>query len=291
MKRISSFLTKGAIIILLVLLSLALGKGIYFIKGGFSARRIHPLDHWIEPHFSKEAKSALKQSYRFLGRGRQCFAFVSEDGLYVLKLPRTDIFKTPFWVKALPVHAYRKRLEKNHKEREQFLTNSFQISLKELKEQTGVVAMHLGQSSLKDRLTLFDVSGMKQSFLMGKCSFILQYRHPILMNAFTNAMKEGKKDEARTILDALFAAIVERAGKGILNRDRSFLRNYGYDGEKAYQIDIGSFFTMNELPLKTVYEKSIRDSIDPVQEWLRDHHPEMLGYLDEKLEQSLRIQR
>jgi hypothetical protein len=279
---------KLAVLLALLFLSVLAGEGLYLAKDGFSSRRIHSLDYQVAENWDEEADRALEQTFRYIGRGRQCFAFASEDGKYVLKFPRTDIYKTPFWARALPVRSYRAQLEENHKKRERFILNSFRLSFDELKDQTALLAVHLGQSASKGKkLLLIDAAGSKHKLPLEKTSFVLQYKQPILMKSFSAALDKGERKEAEKILDALLAAVVERANKGILNRDRSFLRNYGFDGTKAYQIDIGSFFRSEDLDPSTAYHKSVRDSIEPVQEWLADHSPEMLEYLNKQLKTIL----
>lgn len=274
---------QAVIFLFLILLSAGAGEGLYYLKDGFSPRRIQSLGYAVGEDWGEEARGALEQTYRYIGRGRQCFAFASADGKYVLKFPRTDIYKTPFWARALPVKSYRAALEKEHRAREEFILNSFRISFQDLKNQTALLAVHLGKSNSKKTLTVIDAAGCKHLLPLAATSFVLQYKHPLLMKAFSSALQKGEKKEAEAILDALLAAIIERAQKGILNRDRSFLRNYGFDGKKAYQIDVGSFFHNPELDPGAAFQKSVRDSIDPIQEWLAIHSPEMLDYLKLRL--------
>lgn len=275
---------KLAIILGLILFCSTVAEGLYLAKDGFSCRRIHSLDYQITENWDEEIDNVLEQTFHYLGRGRQCFAFASNDGKYVLKLPRTDIYKTPFWARVLPVQSYRFQLEAKRRIREKFILNSFQISFDELKRETGLLAIHLGQSPSKGKkLTLIDASGSKHRLPLEKTSFVLQYKQPILMEAFSAALQKGAPKEAERILDALLIVVVERAKKGILNRDRSFLRNYGFDGEKAYQIDVGSFFRNQNLDPIAAYQKSICDSIDPIQEWLTLNAPEMATYLNIQL--------
>lgn len=275
-------------LLLLILFCVGVGNGLYFLKDGFSSRRIHSLAYPAAEDWDEEARKALQQTFYYIGRGRQCFAFASQDGKYVLKLPRTDIYKTPFWVKALPLHAYREKLEKNHNEKEEFLLNSFRISFNELKDQTGLLAIHLGQSTSKGLfLTVKDAFGCKHRLPLATTSFILQYKHPILMKEFAKAMEIGDQKRAEKILEAILITITERARKGILNRDRSFLRNYGFDGKNAYQIDVGSFFKKPDLSPEEAYQKSLRDSIDPIQEWLSQNFPEIQIYFNTKLKEFL----
>lgn len=265
-----------------------IGRGIYTLKKGFSPRRLQPLEEIASPNFSPEAKAALEKSYRYLGRGRQCFAFVSDDDRYVLKFPRTDIYATPFWLRALPLKKMRNSLKKNHQERQRFILESFRLANEELHDQTGMIAYHMGKSDCSQTLTVIDALGCKHRMKAGKTSFVLQHKQPLWTEAFLKALDQDKKEEAKLILNALIQTIAERASKSILNRDRSFLRNYGFDGKKAYQIDVGSFFKTDQLSQEEIYSKSVRDSIDPIQEWLNDLDPEMLAYLNHHLDLILK---
>ncbi len=278
---------KFCMLLFLVLISISIGKGLHSIKDGFSSRRIQGLDVWVQEDLNDEAKEVLRGPFHYIGRGRQCFAFASADEKYVLKFPRTDIYTTPFWLKVLPFHVYREKLERDHKRRKEFVLNSFRISFDELHNQTAMVATHLGKSFSNGYLTVIDQLGCEHTLPIRSTSFVLQYKHPILMKEFIKALADQDKKRCEKILDSLLDVIVIRAQKGILNRDRSFLKNYGFDGERAYQIDVGSFFKIPNLPLKEAYQKSIRDSIDPVQEWLTENAPEMLDYLNSKLKDIL----
>ena len=281
---------KVIVLLLLLVFCGSVGQGLYRLKKGFSCRRLHPIDLVVDGNFSDEVNQALEQTFTYVGRGRQCFAFASVDGHYILKFPRTDIYKTPLWARALPVSAYRKALEAEHKKREKFVFNSFHLSAKELQGETGVIALHLGQSAPAGKmLTLIDALGCTHRVPLEKVSFILQHKHPIWTQAFLHSLEKGDRQGAEKILDAFLSVVVDRANKGILNKDRSFLRNYGFDGTKAYQIDVGSFYRKPELSPQATYQKSVRDSLDPVQEWLAIKDPTMKQYLDQKLEKLLDI--
>lgn len=272
----------------LIIFSLLVGKGVYFLKKGFSPRRIHALNHFVHEDWDAETNEALNQTFHYLGRGRQCFAFASTDGKYVLKFPRTDIYKTPFWVQVLGTSSYRKKLEQGHQIREEFILNSFHISSNELKNQTALLATHLGKSQPSKRvLTLKDALGCTHRLALHNTSFVLQYKRPLLMKEFAKARKNGDNALAQKILSSILATIAERAKMGILNRDRSFLRNYGYKDGTAYQIDIGSFFKDPSLSKSQAYEKSLRDSSDPIKEWLSENDPDMLPHLEANLNKLL----
>ena len=94
------------ILFLLILIGfcLAAGKVWYWCTNGFSVSRLHGWTQSSGKGFggTKKAESIIAQDFHYLGRGRQAFAFVSDDGQYVIKFPRGDICKLPFWLRALP---------------------------------------------------------------------------------------------------------------------------------------------------------------------------------------------
>lgn len=275
---------KFGLLILLLCFCAGVGKGLYFLKKGFSPRHVQTLRKSVADQWDEETERALSQRFHYLAQGRQCFAFVSEDGKYVLKLLRTHIYQLPFWARVLPCSATREKILATRAEREDFILNSFQIAFETLRDETGLLAVHLGQSPSRGQtLTLIDALGCKHILPLEKTPFALQYKHPLLMKAFQKARQAGNQAQAEHILSALVAAIAERGKKGVLNRDRSFLRNYGFDGERAYQIDIGSFFCKKELSAQAAFEKSARDSLDAVREWMAANDPAMIPYLDQKL--------
>ncbi len=262
------------ILLCLIASCAAVGKTIYWGRNGFNICKIRPPVHTQFEIWNEEADLAFTQTYRFIGRGRQCFAFASEDGRYVLKLPRTNIYQIPLLSFG--------RDYSGRAEQERFILNSFKIAYEDLRQETGTVALHFGQTEAKrPRVTLIDSLGVRYYLPLQRTTFVLQYRHPILMKAFTEALKQGNRSEAEKILSAFIDVVIDRGKKGIWNRDESFLRNYGYDGERAYQIDIGSFYK------KENGHASIHDTMHPVRTWLSQQDPAMLLYFDDALKSKL----
>ncbi len=169
-------------VILAALLSFCagVGQGLYYIKDGFSPRRIQSFPYPVEEEWDEETTQALQQPFTYIGRGRQCFAFASEDGKYVLKIPRTDIYKLPFLTRVLPNTVYRQRQEQGRQCAKDLILTSFQISFEDLKEQTALLTLHLGQSRhRKEFLTLIDATGCKYRLPLATTAFALQYKHSI----------------------------------------------------------------------------------------------------------------
>ncbi|MES2273624.1 MAG: hypothetical protein V4487_05495, partial [Chlamydiota bacterium] len=195
----------------LLVFCLSIGKAWYIVKDGFSPRRIQALENGPSDIWSKEAECALSQDFFYIGRGRQSFAFASEDGKYVIKLLRTDIFKSPFWLRAMNWKSYGEKLRTQQSLQKQFVLNSFSLSYEELRNQTGVLALHLGKTeSSGKRLTLVDSMGCKYRFPLENTSFILQYKQPILTKVFLEVLQKDDRLEAERILIAFLDLVIER---------------------------------------------------------------------------------
>ncbi len=270
---------------LLLFFCILTGQGIYFLRDGFNPKKLTHLKTGTCSPITKEMEQILSQPFYFLGKGRQCFAFQSKDGKYVLKCPRTNIYKLPFWSRVLPAINTREKMREDKTKRRKFVFESFRLAQENLQEETGIIAAHLGttEGSFKP-ISLFDPLGIKHTLPMGTTLFILQHKQPLWTPIFLKAQKQNDIEEQKRLLNALVDIVIQRARKGMLNRDRSFLRNYGFDGTRAYQIDIGDFFQLKSWEPSQAFEKAVRDSLAPVQEWLAVVNPPMLDVLNRRLE-------
>ncbi len=272
----------------LILSMMLIGKGWHFAKDGFSIQRTRfPLgrSHLPEPDF--EVRNALNQSYHYLGRGHQCYAFESADGQYVLKLPRYDRYTIPFWLRAsrFPfLENVREALQEDKEKRLQFTLNSFHIAFDELKKETALLYLHLDRTeSFRLSTEVVDRIGRSYRLNLDRTAFILQRKKPLMMPAFKLALASGNRVEAKEILEAFLEVIAVRARKGIFNKDPSFLRNFGYDGE-GVQIDIGSFYRKKDVDLMTAFGPSFLQTIGHVQDWLTTVDPEIASWFKQRTE-------
>lgn len=265
---------KSVVFILLGLFLCLIGKGVYVLKSGFHPRRV-AAD--VGPFSHKVNHPALSQLFHYVGRGRQCFAFASEDGQYILKCIRMDRYHLPFWARCLKSQKAKLEMQKVLQERAAFIFNSCQIAFHELAEETGVIALHLGRTEDGRKITLVDHSGYRHKVKLGEIAFVLQRRYPLWLTEFKAAVGRSDLSSARKLLDAWLDVVAKRASHGVINRDRGFFGNYGWDGKNVYQIDIGDFYRQ-PLSFSELREKSIRDSSDAVLEWLEIFSPELAAY-------------
>jgi hypothetical protein len=282
-------------LLILIGFCVGLGKVWYLRTNGFSVARLHGWTQALEGiWWDEEAEHIIAQDFHYLGRGRQAFAFVSNDGQYVIKFPRGDICKLPFWLRALPLEKRRQRQISRKAEREQSVLQSARLAMEELKDATALIAMNFSPETTNKKIPnksvhIIDKAGRSFHIPLRTTYFILQHKKKLFRDVIEEASARDGLVGVEKVLNDLFANILERTKKGILNRDGSFLRNYGFDEKGAYQTDVGSFYKVDNEPMQAVYLRSMALSVKPIRRWMKKKHPEWIEILDQKQECFLNL--
>lgn len=262
-----------------------IGKGWHWARDGFSLRRIQfPLMKAMESApLSDELNAMLEQPFFYLGRGHQSFAFLSKDQKYVLKLPRYDIYRMPFWMRSLPfLKEVRFTYLQEKKRRFSFLMNSFILANQEMKEETGLLFLHLNVTkNLKKTVSLVDPVGRRFEMDLDRSGFLLQKRCDLLIPLYLEAKREGDEEKRKEILKAVLTFHEERARKGIHNKDPSFMRNIAFVEGHVVQIDVGSFYRQESQDFRTSFSKHAGHFRD----FLKEEDPEMESWFSEQIEE------
>jgi hypothetical protein len=287
-----TLLKKLCILTLLILSVLLAGRAWYWAKDGFSINRIRctlSIQN-SNPIEEKLAASCLQGPFHYLGRGRQCYVFGSQDMRYVIKIPRFDRYRLPFFWQAMPSHYDSKKrgILQGRLSRLYFTLESFKIAANDLRDETAVIYLHLHQTNnLPKQFVIYDRLHRPFTINLNHTAFILQERKSLMMPGFLSALERNDRQEAERMLLAFLDTIDRRAEKGIFNRDPSFLKNFGWDGKKSIQIDIGSFWRKDDLTSREAHRLSLIEGSARIQEWLAEVDPDMLEkynrHLDEKL--------
>ncbi len=168
------------------------------------------------------ASEILKQKFTYLGCGGQLTAYESADHQYVIKFfnPRNSLFNR------------RKNLEKNFKR--------YEMSLKDLKEETGVVYNHFDASTvLNQSVEVVDKEGKFYQIPLEKYPFILQKKVELALPYLDKLYKEGRVAEAKEAARQIYALFVSRTKKGYRDHSQNLAVNYGFCEGKAVQLDPG----------------------------------------------------
>ena len=254
---------------------------------GFALKKIlshHASDpRWNTINLSSDQKNLLDQilSYPFtyLESGNHCYAFVSEDGRFVLKFFKQKHMSSQSLVDYLPMPAKSlfypsKKMKRRQKEREKSFS-SYKIAYEHLKKETGLFYLHLNKTNhLKKTVILLDPHGNQIPVDIDNMEFLIQRKVEVGYTHLSNLLKEGKKDDAMESIVSLLNIITHRMEKGFFDKDLQFYKNFGFIDNQAIEIDIGEFQVAN----KELQPKEIRQKTEEISrqllDWIATNHYE-----------------
>jgi hypothetical protein len=256
------------------------GFALYKILSSFS---YNPA--WEVPSDNTEALAGvLNQPFHYLAKGAQSYVFQSEDGKYVIKFFRLYHLRPPLWLSALnfplPLQAYRlgKMIEKREELDKDF--QSYRIACEEMKEETGLLYLHLNKTShLKKMLTLYDKIGVVYHLDLDQMEFLVQKRADLVYPAIDALAKNEGAEAAKEAITSLVDLLVSRSEKGIFDKDPDLNTNFGFIGRTPIQIDIGRFRRQTAAREPEEKRNEIIRITDNFRQWLDANHPSLSEHL------------
>ncbi len=259
----------------------------------------------------QEIKAILKQPFHLIGSGSECFAFMSEDGKTVIKFFKLSFARPIYYHRGLfsedhssyagtlsnhpltqqrwkaPFDQYRQRFLGIREFRLNRTFSSCKQAYDKLQEETGVFYLHLNPTDcFNSNLTLVDRNGIAYKVPADSSKFILQHRATPLEEHFRQLISEGKVREAQESIDSLFNLVISRCKKGFFDRD--FInRNLGYIGNRAIEIDLGSFIPDPAMASPMAYKKEVYFATLELRGWLEKNGADLLPYFDQQLERAI----
>lgn len=197
------------------------------------------------------------QKFYYLGSGGQCWVFASEDGQYVLKF-----FK---------FHRRKKdKLQRDFK--------SYQIAYETLKQETGLVYLHLDKTeSLGLTAKVIDKIAIEHPIDLDAHAFIVQKKAVLVFDYIRSLMDQGKQDEAKGALFKLCQLLEERCKKGIGDEDPRLHRNIGFVDGMPIFIDTGRFKNDPSRMDPAIYQKDLKKITHRLRQWLLNEYPELVN--------------
>lgn len=240
--------------------------------------------HPHNPKWASESQldpEILSQPYSYLGSGKECYAFASEDDKYVIKFFKQKHMNTGYFFDKydlIPSRTIRMATRKNLR---QTTFQSYQIAHHMLPEETGALYLHLTKTShLNQSLRLTDQYDKPFTLDLDEMEFLIQKKTTPTFEAFLTLIQVDKIDEAKSLIDSILALITSRSEKGLSDLDLNCERNLGVLGNRALEIDIGEFSMLERAPL---IEELTSGTLD-LKQWLHNQSLELEEYLDKQLE-------
>ncbi len=234
----------------------------------------------------QEVKALLAQEFYYLAKGAQSYVFESADHEYVLKFFRHSHMRPPFWVHLLPsigsIENYRAaKIEKGYAKLYKDFA-SYQIAFKELKEETGLVYLHLNKTDdLKQKVKIWDKIGIGHILDLDSMEFIVQKKAELIFPAITKWMNTQEEQKAKDALSSLIAFLKLRRDKGIFDKDPDLNTNFGFYQGKAIQIDVGRF---KFIPIEDSPKDEIVRITDNLLQFLNANYKGLSSHLQAEIE-------
>ncbi len=220
----------------------------YFLKQNDGFCIHHILTNWEErPEesipFPKEiALPLLDQKFHYLGKGHQSYVFASENGQTVLKFYRFPSHLRPFpWLRhpfSYRWSAKRKQIKAYNLQKFSDTLQSYRIAFEELKEDCGLIAVHLAPThDLHAAATIVDRLGRQYTVDLDQVVFLLQRKAEMIFPLLEKQNGAGREK----MIHEISKLIQRRCQKGITDQDAILEKNYGWLDHQAIHIDLGRF--------------------------------------------------
>lgn len=217
-------------------------------------------DELITPEATDQIRDILSQKYRFLGKGKQAFSFVSEDEKYVVKFFNLGCV-IPSWKDYFYPQIARKRQKRLKR-----LFFGYHNGYQELKEETGLIWIHLRPThDLKRTMTLLDPQHNEIQLDADQTIFVIQKKAEPILNRLSKLYEEAKSSEANQLIQAFYALVQRKTSKGYHDRDKVFQNNYGFVENQPIQFDLGKNKQMEKPKDEVEYFKA------KIEKWKAEH--------------------
>jgi len=228
----------------------------------------------------------LDQPFSYLGRGFQCYAFISADGNYVLKFVRYQRLRPPEIFDWLPQIEWVKKMKQEkqelHDKRKNYIFTSFKLAYECVPHETALLYVHLNKTKgLHKRVCIRDRVGTTYEIPIDRYEFVLQQKAFLIKPTIEQLMREGKVDEAKKRIGQIFQLLTSCAKKGVLDTDGALIRknNLGFLDDRAIYIDAGKLALKSKIKRKKVFVKDLK-RLRPFEKWLEEHYPSLVPSFD-----------
>lgn len=238
---------------------------------------------WQVPALSAEEHQnlaqILQQNFSYIGKGAQCYAFVSEDGQYVLKFFKFKHLKPNLFVEALPAIFPFKEYKENCIERKKRkligVFNGYDLAFRENRDVSQLIYLHLlPTQNLKLQAHVIDKIGLQHTIALDDVVFLLQRKGETLRTRLRHLLDEKRIPEAKQAIANIIAMYISEYKKGIYDHDHGVLHNTGFIDHQAFHLDVGKLNKDNRMQEVEFYKKDLEHVVWKIDVWIKSSYPE-----------------
>ncbi len=286
--------TKGFKILLAIALAVSIGHFCHRQTDGFTRSRITSAlpfhAEWETPPLKAEEQRALSgilnQPFLYLGKGAQCYAFVSQDQQYVLKFFRHHRLQPPFWVPSFPLPSFleikRQAIYKKGQDKQARYFKSCKLAYERLREETGLVYLHLNKTDhLHQSVAIVDKLHIEHVLNLDEMEFMLQKKAQLIYPMLEEWIAKKETARMRASIDQILHLLLKRCQRGLSDKDPDLRTNFGFVDNQIIQFDVGRFSLRKNRPLS----EEIIQITSSFKKWLEERDPSLALYLQEQIEE------
>lgn len=297
----SSF--KKCILILIVFsllftLFFSLRRRAYEVNDGFSLEAIQftlPYNRlWEIPPLSHEEKHlvdhVLSQPFTYLGKGARSYAFLSQDGQYVVKFFKYR-YHVPHWaVRWLPsippFELFRQR--KIKKVSLDTVLSGYKVAYMADREGCGLLYIHLNETEGHPQLLLTDKQGKSHRIDLNDTRFVVQKKVVEAEEELALLFQQRNLSLVKERIRALFSLYRSHYQYGVTDLGVGILRNNGFNAEgRPIHFDVGKMGYDERVKDPKFQFERLYELAQRVVQWVEKHYPSYKDEIREDLKTML----
>ncbi len=242
---------------LLILGVIALDKVNYLVTGDFRLANIcYEKTEFVPAHYDFKCdvdlvKEIAAQTFHYIGKGHQNFAFESEDSKYVIKFFKFRRLKKNHLLHLFSNISFVNNLlqEKRKIQKERFfkMFEGYAVGYAEDPEGCALRAVHLNKTdNLKQTVCVKDKLGFKHTIDLDSVVFVIQEKVIPAQTVFEELFKKQDIEGVKVKIAAIFDLYLSQYQKGLCDHDDNLANNIGFLGDSAIRLDVGK---LEHLPV------------------------------------------
>lgn len=201
----------------------------------------------INEQQKKELNKIFNQRFSYLGKGAQAYAFVSEDGKYVLKFFKFKHLRPNLLLLSVPpvgpLGEWKQAKILRKEEKLNGVFGAYRLAWGVHQQEAGLLFIHLNKTDdLKKAVEVEDKIGLNWTINLDDVTFVVQRRAETSRKVIYGLLKEGRVAEAKDKIRKIFDLYVAEYKKGIYDHDHGVMHNTGFVGEEPIHLDVGKLY-------------------------------------------------
>lgn len=300
MTHYKSILIGIALIFILSATAFVSKQKAYKATDGFSASSIQfdiPFNSkWetnpLSQNQQKELEQILQYKFSYLAKGARSYAFISDDGKYVLKFFKYR-YHIPHWtvryLPSIPPFNYLIKKKANKVSLDTVLSG-YKNAYEHDPEGTGMLYIHLNPKEKKlPKITVIDKVKQPHIINLNHTRFVLQRKAKEFSEILDELLKENNITLAKRRINKVIDLYLSHYRKGLYDLGTGIIRNNGFIGDDPIHFDVGKLTFNEEIRNSELQQKAFALLLENANEWFVKNYPrhrqEIMQDIENKLNQ------